>query len=74
MKNILKKIEKFMDIFVESPGIKGMLGYVLFIAFWLILFPDNVGFAVELADHLPYLFVYAFGMLIMDLLSTEKSE
>ena len=70
MKNILKKLEVIMDIFHESPGIRGMLGYVIFIACWLVLFPDNPDFAVELANHLPYFFVYMIGgMAVMDVLS-----
>jgi len=62
-------LSKLMDNVLDGPGIKGVLGTVIFIAVLLIVSPDNTDFAVELANHLPYFTVYMIGMMFLDILS-----
>ncbi len=62
-------LTELIDNVLDGPGIKGVLGTVIFIAILLIVSPDNTDFAVELANHLPYFFVYMIGMAFMDVLS-----
>lgn len=45
---------------------KGIFGYVLIITFSLIFYPNEVAFAVRLADHLIYLCIFWWGAALFD--------
>ncbi len=62
-------LTNLMDDVLDGPGLRGVLGTVIFIAILLIVSPDNTDFAVELANHLPYFFIYMLGMAFMDVIT-----
>jgi len=48
---------------------KGLMGYVLIIAFTLIIYPNEQEFAIRLADHMIYFFIFWMGACLMDIIS-----
>lgn len=59
-----------MNLDYSMFWMKAILSYVMLIALWLIFFPNQEAFAVDLANHLPPLLFFCLGISLTGLLDS----